>query len=253
MELNEALVKYCLRLGDDAMILGHRLSELCSKGPFLEEDIAMTNISLDLFGQTRMMYTTAGELEGKGRKEDDFAYKRREAEFQNVLLVEQPNGHFGNTMARQMVFSVFYYYLFNELKNSSNEELAAFAAKSLKETTYHMRHACEWIVRLGDGTEESKWRVQDALNEIWSYRHELFEKGDVEETLIAAGLIPDYDSFKGAFEATVKEVLERATLSDPEEGWKATGGRKGMHSEYLGHILAEFQSIPRAYSESTWS
>ena len=252
MDINEALIKYCLRLGDDAMILGHRLSELCSKGPYLEEDIAMTNISLDLFGQTRMMYTTAGEIEGKGRTEDDFAYKRLEPEFQNVLLVEQPNGNFGNTMARQMVFSVVYYHLFKELQSSSNEKLAAFAEKSLKETTYHMRHSCEWIVRLGDGTEESHWKVQDALNEIWSYRHELFEKDEVDETLIAAGLIPDTAAFKSAFEASVQEVLDRATIEELEEGWKSTGGRRGHHSEYMGHILPVFQSIPRTYPNSKW-
>jgi len=252
MDINEALIKYCLRLGDDAMILGHRLSELCSNGPYLEEDIAMTNISLDLFGQTRMMYTTAGEIEGKGRTEDDFAYKRLEPEFQNVLLVEQPNGHFGNTMARQMVFSVFYYHLFTELKGSSNEKLAAFAAKSLKETTYHMRHACEWIVRLGDGTEESHWKVQDALNEIWSYRHELFEKDEVEETLIENGIIPDSASFKPAFDSSLQEVLDRATIVEVTEGWKATGGRRGHHSEHLGHILPIFQSIPRTYPNSKW-
>ena len=252
MDINEALIKYCLRLGDDAMILGHRLSELCSKGPYLEEDIAMTNISLDLFGQTRMMYTTAGEIEGNGRTEDDFAYKRLEPEFQNVLLVDQPNGNFGNTMARQMLFSVFYYHLFKELQSSSNEKLAAFAAKSLKETTYHMRHSCEWIVRLGDGTEESHWKVQDALNEIWSYRHELFEKDEVDETLISAGLIPDTATFKSAFEASVQEVLDRATIEEVEEGWKSTGGRIGHHSEYMGHILPVFQSIPRTYPNSKW-
>ncbi len=252
MDVNEALLKYCLRLGDDAMILGHRLSELCSKGPYLEEDIALTNISLDLFGQTRMMYTTAGEIEGKGRTEDDFAYKRLEPEFQNVLLVEQPNGNFGNTVARQMIFSVFYYHLFKELQTSFNEKLAAFAAKSLKETTYHMRHSCEWIVRLGDGTEESHWKIQDALNDIWSYRHELFEKDEVDETLIEAGLIPDTVTFKAAFEATIQDVLDRATIEELEEGWKATGGRKGHHSEYLGHILPIFQSIPRTYPESKW-
>ena len=252
MDVNEALLKYCLRLGDDAMILGHRLSELCSKGPYLEEDIALTNISLDLFGQTRMMYTTAGEIEGKGRTEDDFAYKRLEPEFQNVLLVEQPNGNFGNTVARQMIFSVFYYHLFKELHTSPNEKLAAFAAKYINETTYHMRHSCEWIVRLGDGTEESHWKIQDALNDIWSYRHELFEKDEVDETLIEAGLIPDTVTFKAAFEATIQDVLDRATIEELEEGWKATGGRKGHHSEYLGHILPIFQSIPRTYPESKW-
>ncbi len=253
MTVDEALVKYCLRLGDDAMILGHRLSELCSKGPYLEEDIALTNISLDLFGQTRMMYTTAGELEGKGRKEDDFAYNRLEPEFENVLLVEQPNGHFGNTIARQLIFSVFYYHLFSELKNSPNENLAAFAAKSVKETTYHMRHSAEWVVRLGDGTEESHWRIKDALNEIWSYRHELFEQDEVDTTLVEAGLIPDTTTLKARFENSIKEVLDRATIDEVAEGWKATGGRRGHHSEYLGHILPIFQSIPRTYPDSTWS
>jgi ring-1,2-phenylacetyl-CoA epoxidase subunit PaaC len=252
MEVRDALIQYCLRLGDDSLVLGHRLSELCSKGPFLEEDIAMTNISLDLFGQTRIIYSYAAEFEGKGRTEDDLAYKRPEHEFQSALITEQPNGHFGNTMARQMVYSVFYYHLFKRLKESNDEQLAAFAAKSLKETTYHMRHACEWVVRLGDGTEESHWKIQDALNAIWSYRHELFEKDEVDNALIEVGIIPDTASFQGDFEDSIKEVLDRATLDYPEEGWKATGGRSGKHSEYLGHILAEFQSLVRAYPDASW-
>lgn len=252
MEVKEALIKYCLRLGDDSLILGNRLSELCSNGPFLEEDIAMTNIALDLIGQTRIIYSYAAELEGKGNTEDDYAYKRPEEDFQSALLTEQPNGHFGNTMARQMVYSVFYYHLFKELSKSPDEKLAAYAAKSLKETTYHMRHACEWVVRLGDGTEESKWKMQDAMNDIWSYRHELFEKDEVDNKLVDVGIIPDTANFLEDFDTSISEVLNRATLDSPEEGWKATGGRKGQHSEYLGRMLAEFQYLPRAYPDAKW-
>lgn len=252
MEIREALIKYCLRLGDDSLVMGHRLSELCSNGPFLEEDIAMTNMSLDLFGQTRIIYSYAADLEDEGRDEDYFAYRRPETEFQSALLTEQPNGHFGNTMARQMIFSVFYYHLFTELAKSPDEELAAFAAKSIKETAYHMRHACEWVVRLGDGTEESHWKIQDALDDIWSYRHELFEKNEVDIVLLDAGIIPDVDAIKPLFEKSIADVLERATLNTPEEGWKATGGRSGRHSEYLGHILAEFQSLVRTYPDAKW-
>lgn len=252
MEVKDALIKYCLRLGDDALIVGNRLGELCSKGPFLEEDIAMTNISLDLIGQTRIIYSYAAELEGTGRTEDDYAYKRPEMEFQSVLLTEQPNGHFGNTMARQMIYSVFYYHLFTELSKSPDEKLAAFAAKSVKETTYHMRHSSEWVVRLGDGTDESKWKIQDALNDIWSYRHELFEKDEVDLTLADLGIIPDTANILDAFNNSINEVFNRATLDAPEEGWKATGGRSGRHSEYLGTMLAEFQSLPRAYPDAKW-
>ena len=252
MNVKEALIQYCLRLGDDSMILGHRLSELCSKGPYLEEDIAMTNISLDLFGQTRTIFDYACELEGNGRTEDDLAYKRHESEFRSSLITELPNGHFGNTMARQLIYSTFYYHLFQELASSPDEKLAAFAAKSIKETAYHLRHAGEWIVRLGDGTEESHWKAQDAFNDIWNYRHELFEKDEVDTTLVEAGIIPDTAKIKDAFEKSIQDVLERATLESPQEGWKASGGRKGNHSEYLGHILAEFQSIVREYPDSKW-
>lgn len=252
MEVKEALYTYCLRLGDNAMVLGHRMSEWCSSGPFLEEDIAMTNIALDLFGQTRMLFTYAAELEGNGKTEDDLAYKRATGEFKSVLLVEQPNGHFGNTIARQMIYSVYHHFFYKALSASKDEQLAAFAAKSLKETNYHMRHACEWVVRLGDGTEESHWKIQDALNEIWSYRHELFETDEVEQLLIAEGIAPDPNAIKDDFLAAINEVLSRATLDEPFEGWKATGGRKGIHSEHLGHILAEFQSLPRAYPDAKW-
>ena len=234
------------------MILGHRLSELCSRGPILEEDIAITNISLDLFGQCRNILTYAGEVEGKGRNEDDLAYHRPEHEFRSVLLTEQPNGHFGTTMARQMLFSVFHYYFYKELSKSNDVHLAAFAAKSLKETMYHMRHSSEWIIRLGDGTEESHEKMQEGLNKMWSYRHELFEKDAVDEHLIELGIAVDTAKFKDAYEKQLEEIISRATLEIPEEGWRATGGRIGHHSEYMGHILAVFQSLARAYPDAKW-
>lgn len=252
MDTREALFEYCLRIGDNSMVLGHRMSEWCSRGPILEEDIAMTNISLDLFGQCRNIFTYAGDVEGKGRDEDALAYHRPEHHFRSVLLTEQPNDHFGTTMARQMLFSVFHYYFYKELAKSNDEHLAAFAAKSLKETTYHMRHSSEWVIRLGDGTEESHAKMQEGLNKIWSYRHELFEKDAVEEHLIGLGIAVDTANIRDAFDKHIAEVISRATLEIPEEGWLATGGRKGYHSEYLGHILAEFQSLARAYPDAKW-
>ena len=180
------------------------------------------------------------------------AFLRFDKDYRNLLLVEQPNTDFGFTMMRQFLFDAYRKPLFEALMKSNNTQLAAIAEKSLKETKYHLRHSSEWIIRLGDGTEESHWKIQDALNDIWSYRHELFEKDEVDETLIEAGLIPDTVTFKAAFEATIQDVLDRATIEELEEGWKATGGRKGHHSEYLGHILPIFQSIPRTYPESKW-
>lgn len=252
MDTKEALFKYCLRIGDNAMVLGHRMSEWCSNGPILEEDIAMTNISLDLFGQTRIIFSYAGEVEGKGRSDEDLAYRRPEHEFYSCLLVEQPNGHFGTTMARQMIYSVFHYYFYKELAKSNDEQLSAFALKSLKETTYHMRHSCEWVIRLGDGTEESHDKMQDGLSRVWSYREELFEKDATEEHLIGLGIAVDTESIKEKVENHLKEVIEQATLPIPEGGWKATGGRKGHHSEHLGHILDEFQYLVRAYPDAQW-
>ncbi|UTW61403.1 phenylacetate-CoA oxygenase subunit PaaC [bacterium SCSIO 12741] len=252
MEIKEALMRYCLRQGDNAMIFGHRLTEWCAKGPILEEDIAISNMALDLFGQCRILYTQAGELEGKGRTEDDFAYLRNEHEFQSVWLVELINGNFADTMARIMLYSTYNWMLCDELAKSPDEKLAAYGAKARKELAYHMRHSSEWVVRLGDGTEESHTKMQDALNYAWSYRHEMMEVDEVEQTLIDAGIIVDPASLKEAYEARLREVIERATLETPEDNWIASGGRQGRHSEAMGHILAEFQTLARAYPDASW-
>jgi ring-1,2-phenylacetyl-CoA epoxidase subunit PaaC len=253
MDRGEAIVQFATRLGDDTMVLAHRMSEWCSNGPFLEEDIAMSNIALDLFGQSRIIYTYAGEQEGKGRTEDDFAYKRDVHEFTSCLLVEYPNTDFGYTMVRQLMYSSFQMLLYAGMEESSDEGLASFATKSLKEVKYHWRHASRWVVRLGDGTQESRDRVQDAVNVLWSYRHELFEEDELTKFLLNEGVIPDLKEIEKLYESMIQEVLEEATLIIPEkEGYIASGGRKGHHSEHLGHILAEFQTLVRAYPDAQW-
>ncbi len=192
-------------------------------------------------------------MEGKGRTEDDLAFKRPEHEFRSCHLVEEPNKDFAHSMVRQMLFSAYQLLLYNALESSSDEQLAAFAAKSLKEVKYHWRHASRWIVRLGDGTEESHKRVQDSFDILWSFRFEFFEQDEVVSTLQETGVLPKMDSFQPEYETLVKEIVEEATLVIPEkEGFKATGGRKGHHSEYLGHILSEFQYLVRAYPNSSW-
>ncbi|MCB9365411.1 MAG: phenylacetate-CoA oxygenase subunit PaaC [Flavobacteriales bacterium] len=252
MTTNEALINYCLRLGDSSLILGQRMSEWCSNGPILEEDIAMTNIALDLIGQSRTMLTYAGKLEGKGRTEDDFAYKREEREFYNTLLSERPNGHFGDTVARNFLHSAFFYHLFQALKNSKDEMIAAHAAKSIKEVTYHLRHSSEWLVRLGDGTEESHNKVQESLNDMWEFTGDLFEMNEVDELLIKEGIAVDLTEIKKEWDKTVNQVIERATLNRPEECYMQTGRLNAIHSEYLGHLIAEMQFLQRAYPEAQW-
>lgn len=252
MTTNEALVKYCLRLGDSSLILGQRMAEWCSKGPILEEDIALSNIGLDLFGQARTMLTYAGELEGKGRTENDFAYKRLEREFFNNLLSERPNGHFGDTVVRNLLHSAFTYHLYAQLKDSKNGIIAAFAAKSIKEVTYHLRHSAEWVVRLGDGTEESHIKVQESLNDIWEYTNDLFAMNEVDKLLINEGVAVDLTNIKTLWDNSINEVLERATLVRPEDKFMQKGSLDGMHSEDLGHLLTEMQYLPRAYPDAKW-
>jgi len=252
MDQKEALIKYCLRLGDNAMILGHRMSQWSSKGPILEEDIAMSNIGLDLFGQCRMMFSYAAEVEGQGKTEDDWAYKRPEREFYNVILAEQPNGHFGTTIARQLLFSLWANFMYRELMSSNDQTIAAFATKSIKEIKYHLRHASQWLIRLGDGTPESHQKMQEGLSSLWSYRHELFDIDEVDETLIAAAIAVDPNQFKEEYENRLKELIAEATLQIPEEGYRAKGGKEGIHSEHLGHILSEFQYLVRAYPDAKW-
>ena len=252
MTTNEAIVKYCLRLGDSSLILGQRMAEWCSNGPILEEDIAMSNISLDLFGQSRLMLSYAGEIEGKGRTENDLAFKRLEREYYNNLMSERPNGHFGDTVARNLFHFAYTYHLYKKLSTSKDDTIKAFAVKSLKEVTYHLRHSAEWIVRLGDGTEESHNKVQQSVNNLWEYTADLFAMNEVDEILIEQDIAIDLNEIKPLWDNTINEVLERATLNRPKDGYMQKGSLGGFHSEDLGHLLTEMQFLPRAYPNSKW-
>ncbi len=250
--MKEHLFEYLLRLGDDSLILGHRVSEWCGHGPILEEDIAMTNISLDLIGQATSILKYAGEVEGKGRDEDKLAFLRLEKEYKNSLLVEQENGDFGVTMMRQFLFDAYRLPLFEALQHSKDEQLAAIAEKSLKETKYHYRHSAEWIIRLGDGTEESHERVQKALNSLWRFAADLFQPDEVEKALEEAGILPNMAEVKTNWLKNVEAVINEATLSFPDNNWEQHGGRNGKHTEHLGFLLAEMQYMQRAYPNMEW-
>lgn len=252
MKSDEALFQYCLRLGDSSLVLGHRLSEWCGHGPILEEDIALTNIALDLIGQSRILLSHAAEVEGKGRTEDDLAYLRDVMNFRNFLLVEQPNGDFACTMARQFLYSNYCYHLYAELKNSSNSILAAFAEKSLKEITYHLRHCSEWVVRLGDGTEKSKYKIQAAFDDLWMFTSDMFAMDEVDSTLIKEGVAVDLNLVKNKWDKTVTEILAKAKLNIPQNSFMLVGSREGKHTEHLGYLLAEMQFLPRAYPGAKW-
>ncbi|MDX2359864.1 MAG: phenylacetate-CoA oxygenase subunit PaaC [Crocinitomicaceae bacterium] len=247
-----SLVEYLLRLGDDSLIIGHRLSEWCGHGPILEEDIAMTNLSLDFIGQATELFKYAGVVEGKGRTEDDIAFLRFDKDYKNALLVEQPNGDFGMTMMRQFILDAYRLPLFKRLVNSGDAQLAAIAAKSLKETKYHYKHSSEWVIRLGDGTEESHQRIQESLDTLWRYAAELLYNDEVDAELIANGTIPSMDGLEEEWKQNVDAVLQEATLSIPTNNWKHEGGRKGMHSEHLGYILTELQYMQRSYPGLEW-
>lgn len=247
-----ALFNYVLKIGDDSLILGHRLSEWCGHGPILEEDIAMTNIALDLVGQATTLLGYAGELEGKGRDADALAFLRFDREYRNLLLVEQPNGDFGMTMMRQFLFDAFRLPLFERLQKSKDATLAGIAEKSLKETKYHLKHSSEWVIRLGDGTDESHRRIQESVDTLWRYTDELFLEDDTDNELVANGVIPAMSEIREAWTANVKRVFEEAALTIPTNNWKHSGGRKGMHSEHLGYILAELQYMQRAYPNMQW-
>ncbi len=252
MDKQEALFEYCLRLGDDSLIQGHRLSEWCGHGPILEEDIATTNIALDLVGQATEMLKYAGEVEGKGRSEDDLAYHRDVLDFRNSNLVEQPNGNYGDTIVRQFLFDAYQYLLNRELQKSKDERIAERAAKSIKETQYHLRHSKQWLIRLGDGTEESHQKVQHGLNTLWMYTADMFETDAVDERLHQEGIAPDLTALKKEWDEMVADVVSEATLEIPENKYMFTGGRKGHHTEHLGYILAEMQFLPRAYPDAEW-
>ncbi|MGO8916599.1 MAG: 1,2-phenylacetyl-CoA epoxidase subunit PaaC [Stellaceae bacterium] len=246
------LLDYTLRLADSALILGHRLSEWIGRAPLLEEELALGNIALDLIGEARALYAYAGAVEGKGRDEDALAYLRDAGEFRNLLLVEQPNGDFAVTIARQLLYSAFAHPFWRELARSRDATLAAIAAKAEKEAAYHVRHAGEWLIRLGDGTAESHRRAQAALDELWPYVGELFESDAVEQALSAEGIAVDPASLRPEWEKTMQAVIAEATLTAPAAQWMQSGGRRGRHSEHLGHLLATMQVLQRAYPGATW-
>jgi ring-1,2-phenylacetyl-CoA epoxidase subunit PaaC len=249
---DERIFHYALALADDALILGHRLSEWIGHAPLLEEELALGNIALDLIGEARALYAYAGAIEGKGRDEDALAYRRDADGFRNILLVEQPNGDFAATIVRQVLHSAFMHPLWRALGGSHDETLAAIAAKAEKEAAYHLRHAGEWLIRLGDGTAESHRRAQDAVDELWPYTGEMFAIDDATEALIAEGIAVDPARLRPEWERTVTELLARATLKRPADGWMQQGGRGGHHSEHLGHLLAEMQFLQRAYPGAVW-
>ncbi len=253
MTKDEALFEFLLRTGDNGLVLAQRLGEWCGHAHQLESDIALTNVALDNLGQARMALTEAGKVEGKGRSEDDLAFHRTEMEFRNNLLLEQENGDFAQTITRQFLFDVFQFELLSGLKSSSNEFLQSFAIKSLKEVTYHRSLSSDWMVRLGDGTDLSHEKMQDALNLLWQYTGELFEKTEADDILIADGVIPDLEKLKESWDDIVGQVIKEATLEIPDtKGFMATGSRRGEHTEFLGYILAEMQYLPRTMPEAKW-
>lgn len=244
--------EYILQLGDNALILSQRLGEWCGHGPVLEQDIALTNIALDLLGQTRMLFSYAAELEGQGRDEDDIAYFRDAHQFRNLLLVEQPNQDWAYTIVRQFFFDTFQYHNYRALLHSRDERLAAIAEKSLKEITYHLRYSSEWVVRLGDGTEISHQKMQAALDDLWPFTGELTTPSAADQAAHAAGIGPDLLSIQPLWQAKVDEILAEATLKKPENLWMQSGGKQGRHTEHLGYILAEMQHLQRTYPGNEW-
>lgn len=249
---NQNLYNYILGIADNNLILGQRLGELCGHGPSLETDIALTNISLDLLGQVRSYYQYAAQIAGDNRDEDTIAMMRPEREYINTLLVEQPNADFGYVMARQFLFDVFHFMFLTELQNSKDETLVAIAKKSIKEVAYHLRFSSDWIKRLGDGTEESHERIQNAINDLWTYTDELFHQTEADKVMIAEGVAVDTTKFKDRYYKNVSKVLNEATLEVPELKYFQKGGKQGIHTEHMGYILAELQYMQRSYPNMSW-
>ena len=250
--LRQDIAQYAMGLGDDALIHGHRLSEWCSNGPYLEEDIALINIALDYIGRARMFLTLAGDAEGEGRDEDQLGYFRDGRDFKNLLIFEQPRGDFAETIAKQFLLDQFYVLFFTRLMASKDEALSAIAGKAIKESQYHLKHSITWMLRLGDGTDESKRRIQTALAEIWGYHFELFEPTDLDRRLSELGIAVDVVDMKAEWDTAIDEVLAEATLTRPEDTWRQSGGRGGDHSEHLGHLLNEMQIVQRTHPGLQW-
>lgn len=249
---NTAHFDYLLRLGDDALILSHRLSEWCGHAPILEQDIAMANIALDLLGQARMLLTHAGETESQGRSEDDLAYFRTTQQFRNVLLVEYPNRDWAFTIVRQFFFDVYHYHHYQALLSSTDAQLAAIAEKALKECTYHLRFSSEWVVRLGDGTPTSHQKMQAAVDELWMYTGELTTPSATDQAMAEAGIGAELSKIKPLWAAKVADILVEATLQKPAQTWMQSGGKVGQHTEHLDFLLAEMQQLQRTYPGQTW-
>ena len=250
--MKENLYKYILGIADNSLILGQRLGELCGHGPSLETDIACTNMSLDLFGQVRNYYQYAAKVAGDNRTEDDIAMLRMEREYYNVLLVEQPNTNFAYTMARQFLFDVYHLLFLTELQKSKDLNLSAIAAKCIKEVSYHQRFSSDWIKRLGDGTDESHQKMQEAIDSLWTYTDELFHQTEADKLMIGEGVGVDVTKLKDTYYKAVSEVLEVATLKVPESKWFQKGGKQGIHTEHMGYLLSDLQYMQRAYPNMEW-
>jgi len=243
--------KYILRIADTTLILSQRLSEWCSKGPSLEEDIALSNISLDLLGQANGLLEYVSKLNGE-ISPDEYAFKRDEREFYNFQICEIENGHFGDTIMRQFLIDIYFKLYYQELEKSKDETLSALATKSLKEVSYHLRHSSNWVIRLGDGTQDSKDKIQKSLNNIWKYTGEFFEMDELDKKMLKEKIGVNNKTLKKDWDKLVDETLIKAKLKRPEDGYMMTGSRKGIHTEMLGKILSEMQFLPRAYPDAKW-
>lgn len=252
MTPEQALRAYVLRLGDNALVLGQRMIGLVAAYPELEEELANANFALDYIGQARMFYSYACECEGAGRSEDDLAFFRPEHEFRNLLLVEQPNGHFGDTIVRQVLFDVYYLSLLEALMGCSDTRLAEIAARAEKEVRYHLRHAAQWLVRLGDGTDESHQKAQQSLNDLWRYTGEMFEADELDGAMMTSFDGPDLGVIAIEWQKRLAGIVAEATLTLPQEKSMASGGKQGRHGEHFGYLLAELQILPRTYPGATW-
>lgn len=249
----EAFYTYILRLADDRLILGHRLSEWCGHGPILEEDIALANVALDNIGHAASLYEYAAELEGKGRHRDEIVYFRNDVDYKNIKMVELPKGDYGFTIARQFLFSTYSYFLYEILQQADDEQFSGIVQKHFKEIKYHLRHSRKWVLRLGDGTEESHKRIQDAFNELWTYTGEFFYMDETDDIMISERLGVDLEQVRTKWKTLVTEVLEEATIGVPGfDQFMASGGRKGLHTEHLGPLLAEMQHLRRSYPDAQW-
>ncbi len=247
-----SLVKYCLRLGDNSLILSHRLAEYSSRGPYLEEDLAISNIALDHLGQADLFLSYAAAVENAGRSADDLAYRRPERKYYNCQLVEQPNQNFAFIMARQLFIDAYNFYLYTALTQSADSDLSAIAEKAIKEVAYHLRRSSEWVIRLGSGTEKSHQKMQQAVDDLWMYTGELFEMDDTDRELMQKNMVPDLNAIRNQWDSRINEVFEEATINRPENGYMARGSRVGIHTEHLGHLLSEMQYLQRAYPDATW-